>query len=169
MKYNRGFSIVEVLVYLLIASVLLSMVLALYFGLAHARMRQQSVAEVETQGLLLMHTILQSVRNAHSITAPAAASSASALTLDPYATSTKPLVFTISNGVVYASEGVSAPVALTNSQIVVSGLTFQNVSRPGTKGSLKVQFTASHASTTRYSSQYEKTFYGSGTVRRLTQ
>ena len=165
---ERGFTFFELLIYLATVSVLMLMVIDLYFALAHARAKQQSVAEVEEQGQSALSSMLATVRNAHSITLPIAAQSGSSLTLVTYATSTNPTIFSQSGNALQISENGST-AALTNSQAVVSNLTFRNVSATNSLGSVEIQFTLSHASTTRADSVYSATFYGSATIRRITQ
>lgn len=168
MRYKKGFTLFELLIYIATISILMLMVLDLYFALAHARAKQQSVAEVEEQGQSALALMLADIRNANSITAPAAASSGTSLTLVTYATTTSPTIFSLSGNALQISEnGTVAP--LTNAQVVVSNLLFRNVSDTNSIGSVQIQFTLAHASTTRAESVYSTTFEGSATIRRITQ
>lgn len=166
---STGFSFIELLVYIAISSMLFVIIISLYFALAQARLRQQSIAEVETQGLTAMNLLLQTIRNTHSINSPVLGTSAASLTLNPYATTTKPTVFDLASSTLRISESGTAPVTLTSAQVLISNLTFQNTGRPGTLGSVKIVFTVAHATSSKYGSQYSKTFYGSATVRRTPQ
>jgi prepilin-type N-terminal cleavage/methylation domain-containing protein len=167
---NRGFSLLEVIISLGIAVVLLSLIITLYSALQSAQLKQQAIAEVEGQGLSDLTLIAQTVRNAQSVTVPATSTSAVSLSLTTYLASTTPTVFDMSAGVLRIKEGLAALVPLTNSQVVVSSLTFQNLSRALTSGTVKFQFTLTYASTTKqFDTIYAKTFYGSATIRRLQQ
>ena len=112
----------------------------------------------------------QDVRNAQAIISPATSTSGTSLTILTYASTTSPTVFDVSSSTLRISEGAGSPVALTNTQVSISNLQFQNLSLSGTSGSVKIQFTISSASTTgQFDTTYSKTFYGSATVRRLQQ
>ena len=57
-------------------------------------------------------------------------------------------------------------IALTNSRIVASNLTFTNLSRAGTPGTIRIQFTLTHINPSgRNEYNYNKTFYGSASLR----
>ncbi|MDO8517732.1 MAG: prepilin-type N-terminal cleavage/methylation domain-containing protein [bacterium] len=166
---SRGFTFIEVLISIGIIAVLLVTVVSLYFALAHARMKQQVIAEVEEQGQTAMTLLLNTVRNAHSVTSPTPGTSANSLTLVTYATSTTPTVFSVSASTLFIVEDNGLAIALTSPHVVLSNLTFQNLSNTNTLGSLRVQFTLSYASSTRQDSNYSTVFYGAATVRRVTR
>ncbi|HEV7449316.1 MAG TPA: prepilin-type N-terminal cleavage/methylation domain-containing protein [Candidatus Paceibacterota bacterium] len=169
-SYTRGFTLVEVIIYIAVAAVLLALVMTFYGALQSARIKEQAINEVETQGAVAMTLMTQTVRNAKLITAPATSTSASSLSLTTYLSSTTPTVFDLSSSALRIKEGVGTVIALTNSQVVVSNLSFQNLSWTSTSGSIKIQFTIDYASTTKQSNTiYGKTFYGSATIRRLQQ
>jgi len=169
-NYTRGFTLIEVVIYTAIAVVLLALVMTLYGALQSARIKEQAIAEVEMEGDTAMTLITQTVRNAKLVNAPATSTSASSLSLITYLSSTTPTVFDLSSSTLRIKEGTGAATALTNSQVVVSNLSFQNLSWPGTSGSIKIQFTLDYASTTGQSNTtYGKTFYGSATLLRLQQ
>jgi Tfp pilus assembly protein PilW len=168
---KSGFTLIELVVYIGIAVLLLSLIGSLYIALTQARVKHQIMSEVEAQGLQAMSVITQSIRNADSITTPALAGTGTSLSLatSNIAPVRNPTVFTLSSGLITMTEGTGSAVPLTTPTVVVSGLTFQNVSRANTSGSVKVQFTVGRTVTGRYERTYSKTFYGSGTVRDIFQ
>ncbi len=123
------------------------------------------INEVEQQGLAAMSLIMQTIRNADSITAPTAGASGSALTLIVPAPN-NPTVFSLSSGALTVSEAGGTPAILTNNRVVVSGLTFYNLTRLGTPGMLRVEMTLKYLSTASSSPySYQKTFYGGAALR----
>jgi len=57
-------------------------------------------------------------------------------------------------------------IALTNSRVVASSLTFTNLSRTGTPGAMRIQFTLAHVNPSgRNEYDYSKTFYATSTLR----
>ncbi len=162
---QKGFTLIELLLYtsisfiiLLIASIFLSTSL-------QSRVKNQTIAEVEQQGVLVMQLITQTVRNAEGINSPTPGTSAETLSLN--VVNNNPSEFTLSNGAVEVTEGVGSAVPLTNSRVIVSELTFQNLSHTDTPGTARVEFTLTHINPddiNEYS--FEKTFTGSATIRK---
>lgn len=163
---QKGFTLIELLLYIAIASIMLLLISAFLAELLQSRVKNQAIAEVEQQGVQVMHLITQTVRNTEGITSPAQGGSDSSLTLDVLEVAQDPTVFYVEDGGIFISEGGGDAEALTNSRVVVSGLTFQNLSRTDTPGTVRVQFILSHVNPEdRNEYRYEKTFVGSATVR----
>lgn len=134
--------------------------------LLEARIKNQTIAEVEQQGLQVMQIITQAVRNSTSINSPAQGVSASTLSVDTYTGSNNPTVFDASGGAIRIKEGVGSPISLTNSRIAVSGLTFQNLSRTNTPGLVRIQFTLTYTNVGgRNEYNFSRTFVGSAALR----
>lgn len=163
---SGGFTLIELILYVGIASILL---LAISFFLAmliQSRIKNQTIAEVEQQGLQVMQIITQTARNSEAITSPAPGASASLLTLDVINVANDPTVFNISSNAIRVTEGINSAIALTNSRVNVSNLTFQNLSRANTPGAIRIQFTITHINPEgRNEYSFAKTFIGSATLR----
>jgi len=166
---RTGFTFIELLVYIAIVGTLVVMVVSLFFALAKARMRQESIAEVEQQGAFILSTITTAVRNAQLIQSPAPGVASTSITLTTSTSSTDPTTFAFIDPAILSSLASGTPSALSSLQVVASNVLFQNVTATGTSGSIKVSFTLSHASSSRYDSQYSATFIGSATIRKLSQ
>lgn len=164
--HSDGFTLVELLLYISISTTVLiagSLFMASMFS---ARVKSQAVNEVEQQGVAAMHVITEAIRNAENITAPAIGVTSGSLTIDVITTSNDPTLFDQSLGTLRIKEGSGANIPLTNSRVTMSDLSFQNVSRSGTPGSVQVRFTLMHANpSNRQEYQVNKTFYGSATLR----
>jgi len=170
MMKKTGFTLIELLIYMAITTLLLGTVMSLFVTFGHARAKQQAIAEVEAQGAAAMALMTQSVRNASTIGTPTDSATTTTLSINTYLASTTPTVFDITGGALRITEGVNAPTLLTNAQVVVSNLAFVNLGRPTTAGSVKIQFTLTYATTTgRFDQTYAQTFYGSATVRHISQ
>lgn len=166
MKKLRAFTLVEVLLYVSISSVMLLSASLFLSTLLESRIKNQTIAEVEQQGLQVMQIIAQTARNAEAIISPAQGTSASSLTLDVITAASDPTVFDLSSGAIRITEGVGAAVALTNSRVTASALTFQNLSRASTPGTLRIQFTLTHVNPDgRNEYAFAKTFTASATLR----
>lgn len=144
MKKNysqSGFTLIELLLYVGIASSILLISTLFLQTLLESRVKNQTIAEVEQQGLQVMQIITQAGRNA----------------VDTNFTS----VFSLSGGVIRENG-----IALTNSRVTASALNFQNLSRASTPGTVRISFTLTHVNPVgRQEYNFSKTFYASATLR----
>lgn len=166
MTKHRGFTLVELLLYVAIASIIILTTSLFFASLLESRVKNQSIAEVEQQGVYVMQLITQTVRNAALIISPAEGASAGTLSADTITAGNNPTVFDLSAGTIRMKEGAAAVVPLTNTRLSGSGLTFQNLSRTGTPGTIRIQFTLTHLNPEgRYEYAFAKSFTGSATLR----
>ena len=163
---QQGFTLIELLLYVGIAAVMLLVTSLFISTLLESRIKIQTVAEVEQQGLQVMQLITQTARNAEAITSPALGASASSLTLDVITVGSDPTIFDLANGAFQMKEGAASAVSITNSRVTASALTFQNLSRTGTPGTIRIQFTLTHVNpSVRNEYNFAKTFTASATLR----
>jgi len=166
LQTNRGFTLIELLLYVSISSIILLVTSVFLSTLLQSRIKNQTIAEVEQQGAQVMQSITQTARNAENITSPAQGASAAALTLDVITGANDPTIFDISGGAIRIKEGTGSAVSFTNSRVTASGLTFQNLSRASTPGTVRIQFTLTHINPAgRNEHNFAKTFIGSATLR----
>lgn len=167
LKLNKGFTLIEIVLYVGICSfILLSFSIFLSFLLT-ARVRSQSITEVNQQGFQVLHRITQAARNGRNIQNPDIGAQGSILTLITSDPLLNPTVFSVSSSTFFIQEGSNTPVALTNSRIRISGLTFQNISSVGsTEKIVRVTFVVDHVNLEgRPEYSYTKVFSGSATIR----
>ncbi len=166
-NHQQGFTLIELLLYVGTASIMLLVTSLFLSTLLQSRIKNQTIAEVEQQGLQVMQLITQTARNAEAITDPAVGEIASELTLTIVDASKNPTHFELSgNGVILVNEGAGAQISLTNSRITASGLLFSNLSRASTPGTIRIQFTLTHANPAgRNEYNFSKIFIGSATLR----
>ena len=163
---QKGFTLIELLLYVGIASSILLVSTLFLQTLLESRVKNQTIAEVEQQGLQVIQIITQTIRNAETITSPTIGSSAASLTLDVIAASDDPTVFDLLGGAIRITEGVGSPIVLTNSRVTASALNFQNLSRADTPGIVRISFTLTHVNPAgRQEYDFEKTFYASASLR----
>ena len=166
LQANSGFTLIELLLYVAISSVMLLITSLFLQTLLQSRIKNQTIAEVEQQGLQVMQLITQTARNAEVITAPAPSASDQSLTLDVITAANDPTVFDLSDGAIRIKEGAGAVIPLTNSRIIASAITFQNLSRANTPGSIRIQFTLTNVNPEgRNEYNFTKIFTGSAALR----
>ena len=138
---RKGFTLIEPLLYVSIVGAIIFSVAGFLSLLMQSRVKNQAISEVEQQGVQVMQLVTQTGRNATNINFSSA--------------------FDLSGGAIRENA-----IALTNSRVVASNLTFQNLSHTGTPGTIRVQFTLTHINPEgRNEYNYSKTFYGSASLR----
>ncbi len=163
---QSGFTLIELLLYVgIIGSLLVG--LSLFFATsADVRIKNQSISEVNQQGMLALEGISQTTRNAITIISPAATGTSNQLTLTMPTGSLSPTVFDISGTTLEIKEGANAPVALTSRKVQVTNLTINNLTRSGTRGVAQVSFTVTRTNPTgRNEYDYQKTFVTTAALR----
>lgn len=162
----RGFTLIELLLYVSVAAVIVSVVSGFLITMLQSRTKNQVIVEVEQEGVQVLQLMTQTTRNAEGINSPSSGTSASSASLDVVAVAKDPTVFDLSGSGLRVQEGGGAPLVLTSSRVLASDLLFQNLSRPNTPGTLRVQFTLTYANPENRSEYaYSKTFLGSASLR----
>jgi Tfp pilus assembly protein PilW len=165
--YPKGFTLVELLLYVALTTIMAATVSTFVFLTLQARVKSQVTTEVEQQGMQVMQLVTQIVRNATGITTPPIGTSGSVATVTVLNIASSPTTFDLAAGTLRITEGANAPVALTNTRVTASGLTFTNVSRSASSRTMRVQFTlAAVNSSGRNEYDYAKTFTTTADVRR---
>lgn len=163
---QHGFTLIELLLYVAMLGVLLSAVAAFFITSVDARIKNQSITEVNEQGSLVMDQLTHIIRNATSISSPAAGTSSAGFSAVVPTGSLSPTVLSLASGTLQLQEGVGVAVPLTNSKVQVTNLTITNLTRPSTSPILQISFTLARvnpASLNSYS--YTQTFTTSVGVR----
>ena len=79
MKANKAFTLIELIIYISLVSLMLLGIASFTKMTLQTRARNQVIAEVEQQGVQVMQILSQTIRNAESILFPALGSNASIL------------------------------------------------------------------------------------------
>ena len=165
-RIRSGFTLIELVLYIGIASIMLLVTSVFLSTLLESRIKNQTIAEVEQQGIQAMQIITQTLRNADEIVAPKEGKTAGSLSLRPFNIS-ESTVFDISGGAIRITEGAGSAVLLTNLRVTAAALTFQNLSRANTPGTIRISFTLAHVNPAgRNAYNFSKIFYGSASLRR---
>lgn len=163
---KKGFTLIEMILYLAVLSIVLLAFSAFIFMSYTSRIKSTVVAEVEQQGNQTMNIITNNIRGAVSITSPASGSSAASLTLAEYVGANSPTTFALSGNTITMTEGANPAVSITSNRVVASSLSFQNLSRASTPGIVRVSFTLTHVNpSNRGEYIYAKTFVGTASLR----
>jgi prepilin-type N-terminal cleavage/methylation domain-containing protein len=166
MRNEKGFTLLELILYIALLAIILAAASGLLVTLLEARVKHQTITEVDEQGVQVMTVISQAIRNADSITLPAAGTSASSLTLASLDSTKNPTVISLSGTTLQMKEGTGAVVPLTSSLVTVNGVSFTNLSRTGTAGVVRIQFTLTYLNPSgRNAYNVTETYYGTAALR----
>lgn len=163
---KKAFTLVEILLYIGIAATVILAVSISITLLLQSRVKNQTIAEVEQQGIQIMQTVTQTIRNAEAVNSPSQGSSGPSLSLDVTDAAKDPTTFDISGGSINITEGADPSVSLNNIRLIPSDLTFRNLSRDNTPGIIRVEFTLTHVNPEgRNELDCSKVFRGSASLR----
>ncbi len=163
---SRGFTLIETLLYASIISVLILSFSVFFSIILQSRIKHQTMSQLDQEGIQAVQIVSQTIRNSKIINLPAQGATGATLSLDIFDNVKNPVVVNSSAGNIQIKEGTGAVIPLTSSEILVSNLLFSNVSRNDTPGIIKFQFTLTHINPSlRNEYDYEKTFYGSASLR----
>lgn len=163
----KGFTLVEMILYVAICSVLLLSLSIMFSYLLGSRVKSQAITEINQQGFFTMSLMTSSIRNASSVDVPLMGNSSSSLSLTTQSPALNPTVFTLSSTTLMIKEGGGASIPITNSRVVVSDLLFENISSASsTDRIVRISYTLSYKSgSVQQEFSYSKTFTGSATLR----
>lgn len=166
-RSQKGFTLVEMVLYVSICSILLVTISVFLSFLLGARVRSQAMTEVNQQGFQVMSLITQTIRNGRSIQVPSTGVSSSTLSLTTSNALLNPTIFNLSSTTMKIKEGSKTAISLTNSRVRVSNLIFQNVSSgSSTEKIIKISYTIDYINNSgRSEYTFSKSFNGSATLR----
>lgn len=157
----KGFTLIELLLYIGIASVILLAASVFLSLLLESRIKNQTVTEVDQQGLVVMQLLTQTLRNAES-----AVVQDGALILETPDAATSPTTFSLANDALWIQSGADAPVSLTSDRVMASAFSCSDLSLPGAPSSLQCSFTLTHVNATgRHIYEYARTMHASASLR----
>lgn len=168
---SRGFTLLEVLLYLAIFSSVIGSIIGLSNLVITQRVHNQVVSEVNYQAEAVTASVIRTIQQATNVTTPSLGQTSNSLTLAMPNSAANPTIYNAYNDGTTTrlriSEGSPAILNyLTSSHAAVSNLSFTNAGLTGSKGSIKIQFTLSYKNNSvRHEYNYAKTFYGAANIR----
>lgn len=135
----KGFTLIEVLIYSAILTILLTGVLITFYSVINTSDSLRNQIELVENAKFLEQKLRWALTGTTQINAPGLGSTSDTLSIErPGAGS--PLVFDLSGGVVRMASGSGDPISITNDFVIVSSLSFKNFSFSSeTKNSIRIQ------------------------------
>lgn len=162
----KSFSLIEVLLYLSMVSIIVLTVSVLLSGVLSSRIKTQVFLEVESQGQQILDQISQSISEAGGIITPAAGLSGQVLSLQGTLGGSVPATYQLESSNLTINQSGQPSRPLNNSKIIISNLNFTNSLNPGSAvPSIRVFFTiTSYNPSNRNEYFYQKNFQTTATL-----
>jgi type II secretory pathway pseudopilin PulG len=163
---HKGFTLLEYLLYITIASVILLAGADLTLRFTESKAKLESVQEVAQNGRGAMTRMTTAVRNASGISTPGTGSSGSYLQLTTSNANTNPTSFGVSSGTLQMKEGSSASSSITTDDVYVRSVLFQNLTSSTAPGVIRIQLNVSSTNAANDPDyDYSQIFYGTAVIR----
>lgn len=164
---RRGFSLVEMIVYLgIVSSVLVSATLfAAEF--AAIRLKAELYREVQRNAVLAVQRIEVEMREASSVDVGGSTfGDPGVLSVHTDVAGNDPTVFSVTDGVLYVQRGVGPQLPLTSSKVEVRNFDVENVSNTGRTRAVRTKLTVGSVGGQLFKDvEAEVTLYATGRVR----
>lgn len=165
LKNKKAFSLLEVILYLAIFSVVVFMIITVYAVIMDSRAKEKVVSEVTSEGGRIMQMVSQITRNSTLINSPTFGANGNILSLNVFNTGNNPTLFYLNGNNLVIKEGSAAEVILNSNRVSISNLKFTNLSKSGTKGTMKIEFIVSGSSSnTKAPYQFSQTYNSDATL-----
>jgi type II secretory pathway component PulJ len=147
LRNRSGFTVMELLIFSAIFSVITITFIAILVAVTKVHVEQGSASEVNGQSQFLLQTLQTNIEQS-SLIEMASDTASSSLKLRMSTSSIDPTIVTLSNGIVYLTQGTSTAQALTTDKVAVSNLTFtKHANANGAHDSVAIAFTISYNTT----------------------
>ena len=133
---NRGFTLIEFIIYMAIVSAILVLTSIYILDIIESDSFSNAHRNVQQNGRTALRIINQSIKNS---TAFLIAHQGIILTMEDSAEN--PTTIQLRNGAIEMQKGSDTNVALTDSDVIVSSLYFTDLSYADTPGTVKINFT----------------------------
>jgi len=137
-KNKFGFTIVELLVYVSLLSLIMLVVLSFGQDIIFGKVKNDAILEVNQNTQFVLGKISKIIKEAEAINSPRISKSANFLSLALNDPLRNPTIFYLEGDKVKMQEGINAPMELTSNFVRVTNLNFSNISYIDTHGTVKI-------------------------------
>lgn len=163
-KNNRGFTLIELLLYTVIAAGLLLSITAMIALLTQSRIKNQTISLVEQQGIQIIQTMSQEIRNSIAVISPTNGTDGTTLQLQD--ASGQNIIFNLSSSTLQKTK-LGQTVSISANNLILSDLHFINLTPDNIHNSIKIKFTLNYNNIAgRNEYNYSQTFYDTATLRK---
>lgn len=136
LRRTRGFTLIELVVYISIVSGVLLIAVVLSIDLLRGRAKSTSLIVVNQNARLALERMTAAIRNANLVNAGSSTfgSHPGSLSLQMPDSAVNPTVFDVSGGAMRVTEGTGSAQSLTSPDIEVTSLLFTYLNQTGSEG-----------------------------------
>ena len=143
MHSRKGYTLIELLVFLAIATVVVIAFIGILVVVVRLQARQSSAGSVQQESTALLQQLQYYVQNSSLINVPINTPT-STLSLRMSSSSLDPTAITLASGTVYLKLGNATATALTSSRVTVSNLLFVRHTNPPSHDTVSISFTMAY-------------------------
>lgn len=154
---RRGTSLIELLIFLGILSLVIAVALPMLFSATENRILQQTIAIVEQNGTQILQNTALRARNAERIVTPALGQTGSVLVLQTASGATNPMIIGLNSGSIVIIERDTQEV-VSSEQVAIEDFFVTNTSESNDEQSLTISFRASRTIRLQQPHSYAQTF-----------
>ena len=137
---TNGFTLVETIMYVAMIGVVVASFITYGISVSATRSKTYFIQEVQENMRGAVELISSKVREAEDVISPTEGASSTSLTLDMPGSDPN-ILFSLTSGVLYMTEGAGSPVAVVSDEVLYSSLVFTNYSLDGKKEGIRIEGT----------------------------
>lgn len=139
-KKQKGFTLIETLLYLALSVIMVALIGGIGVNVLTTLASAKAEEELQYNAQFITEKIRMLVSEAEGIDAPLSGATSTVLSLAMSNSAKNPTTIEVVDGRVFIQEGSETPQVLSGSSVVVSALTFSNVTNAGGVGAVRIGF-----------------------------
>jgi len=146
MNTQRGFTLIETIIYALIISGVVTSATIFSLNILEGQQRARAFQEVQQNARFAMERIIQEIRSANTLNTASSAFDVSPgfISLNHEDASKDPTIFGVSNYILVIKQGSAATTSLTSGDVKVTNLIFRNLSVTNRTKNINISLTVEH-------------------------
>ncbi|MEK7573953.1 MAG: prepilin-type N-terminal cleavage/methylation domain-containing protein [Patescibacteria group bacterium] len=129
-KNNSGFTLIETIIYIGIVAIIIGSFLLITEQIIFSNNRTRQQIELADNQKFLIQKINWLLRSVDTVNTPAPDTTSAILSVNKINFADNPLVIDLNNNAVRLTTGGASAVPITNNSVVVTGLTFRQITLP---------------------------------------
>lgn len=136
-RCQKGGTLIELILYVALISTILTSVSTFLIFVLEGRVKNTLIQETYGQASFAVEVINKSIKEAEEIINPLQSGTSNSLVL---VVSGETITFDLSNGKIEMTRGIGLPTSLTNEDLIITNLNFNNYSKDDTSGIIQTTF-----------------------------
>ncbi len=142
---TKGFTLIEILIYLALVSLIATISIASVYPLIDNYYRSQARLDIESETNFLMRKINWALMGAYSINQPASGGTSTIFSVNKEGFSQNPIAFDVSGENLRISLAGAEPIVLNNVNVKIEKAEFENIFQSGLPSSVGIELSVKHS------------------------